>query len=135
MARKTILIIDDDAVFLEMMQDMLLDDYDIAVAEDALYGADLLVREHYDLVILNHQMPVMTGFEFLRLIDAAERFKQIPVLVCSGIPEASEQLVASPNRAFLRKPVRAKDLLEHVKRLTERSSGQIEGGSEPKPDV
>ncbi len=69
-----ILIIDDDDKFLEMMQDFLLDDYDVAVAEDIFDGSNLLLGDRFDMLILDIRMPVVDGIEYLKMLDAKPEY-------------------------------------------------------------
>ncbi len=112
-----VLIIDDDDQFLEMMQDFLLDDYDVAVAEDIFDGSNLLLGEHFDLLILDIRMPVVDGIEYLKMLDKKPEFSNMPILVVSGEPDLAEKVASASNRAYLAKPFHAEQLYERINRL------------------
>ncbi len=115
--RPKILIIDDDDKFLELMQDFMLDRYDVAVAEDIFDGSNLLLGEHFDLLILDIRMPVVDGIEYLRMLDTKPEFAKMPILVVSGEPDLREKVTPSPNRAYLAKPFHADQLFGHIEQL------------------
>ncbi len=115
--RPKILIIDDDDKFLELMQDFMLDRYDVAVAEDIFDGSNLLLGERFDLLILDIRMPVVDGIEYLRMLDTKPEFAQMPILVVSGEPDLREKVTPTPNRAYLAKPFHSDQLFEQIEQL------------------
>ncbi len=122
-----ILIIDDDDKFLEMMQDFLLDQYDVAVAEDIFDGSNLLLGEHFDLLILDIRMPVVDGIEYLKMLDTKPEYANMPILVVSGEPDLAEKVVPAPNRAYLAKPFHADELYGRIDQLLSLRRPQIPG--------
>ena len=67
MSSATILIVEDDAVFRELLT-TILDDagYTVATAVDGGEGLRRIQREHYDLVLCDLKMPVRNGLELFR---------------------------------------------------------------------
>ncbi len=115
--RPKILIIDDDDKFLELMQDFMLDRYDVAVAEDIFDGSNLLLGEHFDLLILDIRMPVVDGIEYLKMLDTKPEFASMPILIVSGEPDLRERVVPSANRAYLAKPFHSDELFAQIEQL------------------
>ena len=115
--KSKILIIDDDPTFLETMQDLLLDRFDVAVAEDVVAGSDILMSEAFDLLILDIRMPVVNGLEYIQMLDNSKQFSQLPILVISGAPELAEQISNLPHRAHLAKPFHPDQLYAAIQRL------------------
>ncbi len=109
-----VLIIDDDDRFLEMMQDFLLDRYDVAVAEDIFDGSNLLLGEHFDLLILDIRMPVVDGIEYLKMLNARPELANMPILVVSGEIDLHEKVPSSPRRAYLAKPFQGDELFKQI---------------------
>ena len=62
-----------------------------------------------DCVVLDLHMPVMSGLQVLRALQAARRMLPIVVITAHDAPEAREQCLAAGASAYLRKP-----LDEHV---------------------
>ncbi len=115
--RPKILIIDDDDRFLEMMQDFMLDRYDVAVAEDIFDGSNLLLGEHFDLLILDVRMPVVDGIEYLNMLDAKPEFSRLPILVVSAESGLKDRVPPAPHRAYLAKPFQSQQLFERIDQL------------------
>ncbi len=122
-----ILIIDDDDKFLEMMQDFLLDDYDVAVAEDIFDGSNLLLGDRFDMLILDIRMPVVDGIEYLKMLDAKPEYAKMPILVVSGEQDLAEKVTPSYNRAYLAKPFHADDLYRQINQLLSIRRPQVPG--------
>ena len=86
-----VLVVDDDADAREIIGRVL-------TAQGAEYveaknGAEALnlVNEHFSMITLDLDMPVMNGFEFMRSIDGLENLKDIPIIVFSGMELDAEQ--------------------------------------------
>lgn len=102
--RHRILVIDDDEAILELLQDALSSDYDIATAHDALEGVELMMSEHLDLLIIDLGMPVLNGVELIQKIRASSPFANIPILVLSAYPELRDRLRGSEVQTVMAKP-------------------------------
>jgi DNA-binding response OmpR family regulator len=89
MSKKKLLIIDDDVEMCEEISEILRDEgYDVGTVHDGLEGRALLLREHFDLVLLDIKIPGMNGFEVLNAIREANI--SVKVIVLSGRPMVKE---------------------------------------------
>ena len=50
-----------------------------------------MVNNGFSLIVLDLDMPVMNGFEFMRSIDGLDNLKDIPIIVFSGMELDAEQ--------------------------------------------
>jgi len=70
--RTTVLFVDDDVGFLEVVQNLMskLSEgaWDILVAPDAAHGLGLIHEHKLDLLVIDVRMPVMDGLQFLALL-------------------------------------------------------------------
>lgn len=99
---KKILIIDDDPVIVTYLETLLQDNgYATCTAAHGLEGFDVLTRERPDLITLDLQMAEQWGPRFYRRMSKHPEFKDIPVIVVSGL--AGEHAIANAV-AFVRKP-------------------------------
>jgi len=83
-----VLIVDDHAVVRAGLRQFLEADRNITQIGEAGTGAetaDRLREEHWDLVILDINLPDRSGFDVLR--DARLQYPSTPVLIMSGFPE------------------------------------------------
>ena len=111
---KKILIIDDDHVIVKYLESLFRDNgYETCVAFDGIAGADVLNREKPDLITLDLQMPGEWGPRFYRKLTKNKDFKEIPVIVISGLSGREHSINKAV--AFFPKPFEQDKLLETVK--------------------
>jgi two-component system, chemotaxis family, chemotaxis protein CheY len=114
-ARK-ILAIDDSTVALHKYKLVLLN-YTVVTARNGAEGLEALSRDpEIAFIILDLQMPVMNGFEFLEAIRKEPRYRRIPVLVVSseGATEESRRALAAGAIGHLSKPFEQRELLRLI---------------------
>ena len=110
----TILIVDDYAVSLRLLNHILLRaNHKPVTASNGLQALDVLEQEPVDLVILDIDMPEINGIEVLRRIRADARFTTLPVimLTASGDDEDRKQAEASGANGFLTKPTSSDEII------------------------
>lgn len=100
-----VLLIDDDPTVLKIMQTLIKQwGYTVSVASNAALALQLLEKNHYDLVILDLNLPDCSGQKlFLKL---REPLDTLPILMISGLPANAETaaLLDTGACSFLRKP-------------------------------
>ncbi len=90
-----IAIVEDDAVINQMYRMKFeADGFEIQVANNGKAGIELIQTFKPDLVLLDLQMPEMTGEEALQYIRQQEWGKDLPVIILTnlGIEESPESL-------------------------------------------
>lgn len=86
LAKRRILIVEDDELNREILSDLLCDQYDVLCAEDGAVGLKLL-EEHYaelSVVLLDMFMPVCDGFQFLKEAKKNPILALVPIIVMTG---------------------------------------------------
>jgi len=85
MAKKLVLIVEDDEDIQEIYKEMLLSTFDVDLEQryDGKEGIESVKRRRPDLIILDLLMPVMNGEEFLKELRHGLNHKDVPVIVCS----------------------------------------------------
>lgn len=120
--RKTILAVDDDTMNLRMVEMILKrKDYDVKKADSGQAALALLKEESVDLVLLDVEMPGMSGIETLNAIRAEWEPVDLPVMFLTA-SEDVEQDVENGEYAvqgFIRKPILAQKLYESINALLE----------------
>lgn len=112
---KKILVIDDEPHVVKYVTSLLQDHgYETCSASDGEEGMTILKQEKPDLITLDLQMPGDTGTRFYRNLTKSKEFKDIPVIVVSGIP--GRHLAVSKPVAVFDKPIDREALLETVKK-------------------
>ena len=83
---KKILIIDDDPIIVKYLSALFKDNgYDTCVADSGLAGMDVLKKENPDMITLDLQMPEEWGSRFYRKLRKTSDFKDIPIIVVTGL--------------------------------------------------
>ena len=84
---KKIMVVDDDAVIVKYLTKVLSDHgYETCSAADGKAAMDVLKREKPDLITLDLEMPEEWGPRFYRKYSKLAEFKDLPVIVISGLP-------------------------------------------------
>ena len=98
------LVADDDDKVREMVGEFLKHEgYDVTVARDGTQALSSFDPSAFDVVVLDIQMPGMSGLDVLRQIR--ERDTRVPVVMMTGHGGDAEKRVAQQaGAAFLRKP-------------------------------
>ena len=103
----TILCVDDDAASLRLVQDLLATRSDVAVitATNGRIGVELALAHRPSAIIMDNNMPEMTGTEARRVLRADPRTADIPIIALSaGAPPASEPGDSGPRPRYVSKP-------------------------------
>jgi CheY-like chemotaxis protein len=111
---KKILVIDDEAHIRKYLTSVLEDNgYETCAAADGEEGMEILEKERPDLITLDLQMPGDTGTRFYRNMSRSKDFKDLPVIVVSGIP--GKHLAVKKPVAIFDKPIDRDRLISVVK--------------------
>jgi PAS domain S-box-containing protein len=121
MARKRILVIDDEDDIREMFQRLLGESYKVLTAANGQEGLSLMGEELPDLMIMDIAMPVMNGYQFLEKVKGDRRTEDIPVIAISGVDTDIDRLKELGADEFLSKPFSSTVLLDTMQRLLARS--------------
>lgn len=127
--RRSVLVIEDNELNREMLCMMLEDRYEVLQAENGKEGLEVL-QDHYrdiSIIVLDVQMPVMNGYEFLQNLRNDDLLKEIPVIVATGSSEQEEEEKCLELGAtdFVIKPYKRNIVLKRISniiRLRESSS-------------
>jgi two-component system cell cycle response regulator DivK len=102
---QTILIVEDTDLNIDLLTQLLEDEYVLLVAKDGAQGVALAAEKRPDLVIMDIALPVMDGYEATRRIRA--KFPTLPILGLSShamTGDADKAIVAGCND-YLTKPI------------------------------
>ena len=91
--RRSILVVEDNELNREMLCAMLEDRYNVLQAENGKEGLEVLQEYYRDIsiIVLDVQMPVMNGYEFLNAVKDDDLLKEIPVIVATGSSDVEEE--------------------------------------------
>lgn len=82
---KKILLIEDEEIMIDLLQRKLTrEGYEVLVARDGDEGLKTMREMRPDLILLDIIMPKMGGFEVMEEINKEPELKKIPVMVISN---------------------------------------------------
>lgn len=99
---------DDEAIICEFFKDALIQQgHTVDAAANGLEAVDRVMKQKYDVVVMDRQMPEMTGIEAIELIRCNPRFKDLKIIVCTSMAVGGEieQAFEAGANDYLLKPV------------------------------
>ncbi|WP_316367621.1 response regulator [Candidatus Thiodiazotropha sp. CDECU1] len=91
--RAKILIVDDETLYIDILVDLLKDDYSTVVSKSGAQALKRAVDEPIpDLVLLDILMPGMDGYEVCRLLKEDPRTRGIPVIFLTVKSEVTDEV-------------------------------------------
>jgi len=112
---KKVLVVDDDKMNTTMIRSILKEKYEVVTAENGRLGIDAVKKERPDLIILDVQMPEMSGFEFMNELSAQPGGSEIPVILLTADEDMQELFYCDGVRGYFVKPVNAEKLEAKIK--------------------
>jgi CheY-like chemotaxis protein len=104
---KRILVVEDVELNLDLIVQLLEDEYEVLVAKDGAQGIALAEQDLPDLILMDLALPVIDGWEATRRIKANEQLKHIPVIAFTAhaMRGDAERALASGCDDYLAKPL------------------------------
>ncbi|NQT36162.1 MAG: response regulator [Planctomycetes bacterium] len=98
---KQVLIIDDDQTIAKYLCVALSEHgYDPVSAPNGKEGLEQAMRSRPDLIVLDVMMPGKSGFVLFKQLKRDEQFKDIPILMLTGISGVLEDLESHQDETF-----------------------------------
>ena len=121
-SKKCILAVDDSAIVLSRITDILRNNYELVTANSGVRALKYLKMEKPDLILLDIQMSPKNGIETLREIRAMENGTDIPVIMLTGMEDKSFVLESAKLGicGYILKPFDSGDLLKRIRQVFER---------------
>ena len=89
--KNSILIVDDEAMNITALSQMLKNDYTIYVEKDGQGCIETALALQPDLILLDILMPAMDGFDVIDTLKTREETKHIPVIFVTGLSNAKDE--------------------------------------------
>jgi len=111
-----ILIIEDNPDNMTTMQALIPEKYRVIKALDGITGLRIAISQIPDLILLDINLPRMSGIELLSMLKKSEDTKYIPIIAVTARAsrEDKEELLEAGCNDYLAKPVEAKLLLRKI---------------------
>jgi two-component system chemotaxis response regulator CheY len=114
-ARHRILIVEDSPTMRQLLVFALkrLKEVEIVEAQDGMDGLRKVSSDHFDLALIDINMPVMDGLKLISLIRGEDNLKSMPIIVITteGANEDRERALALGANEYLTKPIQANKVL------------------------
>ncbi len=102
---KKIMIVDDDASFLEAVKDLLSDKMEVVTTTNPKEGIVLASDNYYDLIIVDYYMPELSGGFFVELISSLSPLQKSVVISGCATVEDQLKILENENVDFIDKAV------------------------------
>jgi len=122
---KKMLIIEDDVVSRDLLRLVFeCDGFHCIEAENGAVGLSVLESQTFDIIVLDHVMPVMTGLAFLEHWQRHPQKSDVPIIMITGLlsPEVRENATQLGAYAIVGKPYDVGELRALVSQVSERIS-------------
>jgi len=114
---KWVLIIEDNPLNMKLFSAIIAaQGYHVLHATDGSQGLDLAHQEHPDLIIIDVQLPDMSGLDLTRGLKADNDTRDIPIIVTTahGLSGDDAQIRASGCDGFIAKPIAIAEFLNLI---------------------
>ena len=119
--KKIILIVDDDRLTLSTAQNLLGDLYKVVAVNSGKQAYKYLDRHTPDLILLDINMPDISGFEVMRALQEDSRWRRIPVIFLTADRSAETEIECFRMGAcdYIAKPFEPQIMLSRIKSTLE----------------
>lgn len=118
---KSVLVVDDSYAFAAMLQKALMmrGETKVELAKNGVEGLEILKKGLPSLIMLDIEMPVMNGIQFLETIRKNEQYKNLPVIIMSANKNAEiiKKALSLGVSDYMLKPASIQTILEKVNKV------------------
>lgn len=121
MERK-ILIVEDNTVNQKLLIFVLKPvGYRLLTAQDGEEAVEIARQEHPDLILMDLQLPKMSGFSAMELLRADPKTASIPAiaLTAHSLPEEQQRALQAGFDGFITKPINTRTFPDEIKKILE----------------
>jgi two-component system chemotaxis response regulator CheY len=121
MDKHRVLIVEDSPTMRQLLVFALkrLKNIEVVEAQDGMDGLRKVTSDHFDLALVDINMPVMDGLKLISLIRGEDNLRSMPICVITteGAQEDRERALALGADEYLTKPIQANKVLKIAKSL------------------
>ena len=123
----TILIVDDEAIMIRLLDDLLESSYDLQFAMNGADALALLDCSSPDLILLDVELPDMSGYDVCRAIRNNPATHEIPVIFLTSNDRQSDLRSGfeAGGMDYVNKPVNIADLMTRIETHILRSPSSL----------
>lgn len=111
------LVVEDEPEMLDIIRVNLEQaGYDVSLARDGVEAYEALETSEPQAVVLDLNLPNMSGFRFLRLVRRDSRWRSVPIIVVTAFAfEEVEDIASEGIDGFISKPFDPSELVEKLR--------------------
>ena len=120
MSGKLIMHVEDNEYNRKIVRDLLSkNNYELMEAQNGEAALEALARRRPDLILMDVQLPKLSGLEVTRMIRANSTLAQIPVIAITSFALSGDDRLAleAGCNGYISKPFRPRDLLDMIRRF------------------
>jgi two-component system cell cycle response regulator DivK len=124
---KTVLVVEDNDINMKLFHDVLdARGYNVLQAKDAMEAWHIAREHHPDLIIMDIQLPEVSGLEVTKWLKEDEKLKSIPVIAVTAFAMKGdeEKIREGGCDAYIAKPISVINLLQTVERFANRVAAE-----------
>ena len=127
-----ILLCDDDIMFLKMVQGWLGDRYQVTAVKTGMMALSIAEKTEPELLLLDYEMPVMSGPEVLEALRKGKKTAELPVVFLTGHADRTRVMNAMNLRpqGYLLKSTGREDLIAMIEHFFATGQWKQEGDEE-----
>jgi len=103
--KKNILVVDDSPTYLRLISEWLEINYNVNVCPSATAAFHMIDNRRPDLILLDYEMPICNGAQFLQMLHSERHTKDIPVIFLTSRDDSDtvKSLIALKPQGYLLK--------------------------------
>jgi len=118
--KKRILIVEDNDLNLKLFRDLLTaHGYDTIETKEGLEAIHLTKTKHPDLILMDIQLPEVSGLDVTRRLKADSAISDIPIIAVTAfaMKDDEEKILSAGCEAYISKPISIAPFLNTVRRF------------------
>ena len=115
---KTVLIVEDNELNMKLFRDLLeAQDYEVLETREGLHALTLARQRRPDLILMDIQLPEISGLEVTKWLKEDDELAAIPVIAVTAFAMKGdeERILEGGCEAYLSKPISVMSFIETVK--------------------
>lgn len=117
---KKVLIVEDNELNMKLFHDLLdANGYFILQTSDGMEALEIARKQHPDLILMDIQLPEVSGLEVTKWLKEDDELRKIPVVAVTAFAMKGdeEKIREGGCEAYISKPISIPTFLETIKRF------------------